>query len=166
MNWEAIGAVAELLGAIGVIVTLVYLAYQIRQNTQSNHMSALQMTSEQDTAFWSSISGDEQLADILIRGNRELRSLSEVENARYAAVMMQLYRFWDYQLELFRGGIMPAVMWESTLASMTASLSTSGVRSWWKNANHQFSAPLREMVDELLRDRVPAPGNVVQGGGR
>ena len=33
MNWDAIGAIAESLGAIGVIATLVYLAVQIRQNT-------------------------------------------------------------------------------------------------------------------------------------
>jgi hypothetical protein len=30
MNWDAIGAIAELLGAIGVIASLVYLAGQIR----------------------------------------------------------------------------------------------------------------------------------------
>ena len=34
MNWEAIGAIGEVLGAIGVIVTLAYLAVQIRQNTR------------------------------------------------------------------------------------------------------------------------------------
>ncbi len=34
MNWEAIGAIGELIGAIGVILTLGYLAFQIRQNTQ------------------------------------------------------------------------------------------------------------------------------------
>jgi hypothetical protein len=33
MNWDAIGAVAELLGAIGVIASLVYLAVQIRQSS-------------------------------------------------------------------------------------------------------------------------------------
>jgi hypothetical protein len=33
MNWEAIGAIGEVLGALAVIVTLVYLAVQIRQNT-------------------------------------------------------------------------------------------------------------------------------------
>ncbi len=35
MNWEAIGAVGEILGALGVIATLIYLALQIRQNTRS-----------------------------------------------------------------------------------------------------------------------------------
>jgi len=32
MNWDAIGATAELLGAVGVIASLVYLATQIRQS--------------------------------------------------------------------------------------------------------------------------------------
>jgi hypothetical protein len=35
VNWEAIGAIAELLGAIGVITTLIYLSIQIRQNTHA-----------------------------------------------------------------------------------------------------------------------------------
>ena len=35
MNWDAIGAIAELLGAVGVIASLIYLATQIRQNTRS-----------------------------------------------------------------------------------------------------------------------------------
>ncbi len=35
MNWEAIGALAELLGAVGVIVTLGFLVYQVKQNTKT-----------------------------------------------------------------------------------------------------------------------------------
>ena len=34
MNWGAIGAIGEVLGALGVIITLVYLAGQLRQNTK------------------------------------------------------------------------------------------------------------------------------------
>ena len=33
MNWEAVGSVAELVGAFAVLVTLAYLARQIGQNT-------------------------------------------------------------------------------------------------------------------------------------
>ena len=34
MNWEAIGAVGELVGAAGIIVTLLYLSFQVRQNSK------------------------------------------------------------------------------------------------------------------------------------
>ncbi len=36
MNWQAIGAIGELVGGIAVIGTLIYLASQIRQNTKMN----------------------------------------------------------------------------------------------------------------------------------
>jgi hypothetical protein len=35
MNWETIGSISELVGAIAVLATLIYLARQIRQNAQS-----------------------------------------------------------------------------------------------------------------------------------
>ena len=31
MNWDAIGAIGEIIGAIAVVSTLFYLAVQIRQ---------------------------------------------------------------------------------------------------------------------------------------
>jgi hypothetical protein len=50
MNWEAIGAVGEAIGAFGVILTLGYLALQIRQNTRSlksaSYQSAISSMSE------------------------------------------------------------------------------------------------------------------------
>ena len=33
MNWDAVGAFAELAGALGIVVSLVYLATQLRQNS-------------------------------------------------------------------------------------------------------------------------------------
>ena len=35
MNWDAVGAIAELLGALATVATLAYLAVQIRQNSRS-----------------------------------------------------------------------------------------------------------------------------------
>ena len=42
MNWEAVQAVAELVPALGVVISLVYLATQVRQNTRSNQAAANQ----------------------------------------------------------------------------------------------------------------------------
>ena len=41
MNWDAIGAIAELLGAVGVIVSLVYLATQIRQSREQMNQNTV-----------------------------------------------------------------------------------------------------------------------------
>ena len=35
MNWEAMGAIGEVVGAIAVVLTLAYLAIQVRQNSNA-----------------------------------------------------------------------------------------------------------------------------------
>ena len=40
MDWQAIQAVAELVAAVGVILSLVYLSRQVRQNTHSIRTAA------------------------------------------------------------------------------------------------------------------------------
>ena len=40
MNWEAIGAIGETVGAIAVVITLLYLASQTKQNTKATHAQA------------------------------------------------------------------------------------------------------------------------------
>ena len=42
MNWEALSALGEIAGAMAVIVTLVYLSVQIRQNTKASRVAAVQ----------------------------------------------------------------------------------------------------------------------------
>ena len=51
MNWEAIGAVGEILGAAGVIITLVYLASQLRQNTRALRSESYQHWNEVSSSY-------------------------------------------------------------------------------------------------------------------
>lgn len=49
MNWEAIGAIGEVLGAVGVLITLVYLSIQVRNNTAETHNATLESVMSADT---------------------------------------------------------------------------------------------------------------------
>ncbi len=48
MNWEAVAAVAELIGAIGVIASLVYLAKQIQANAENVNQNTRALISNRD----------------------------------------------------------------------------------------------------------------------
>ena len=45
MNWEAISAISDIVGAIAVVVSLIYIAVQIRQNTRMMRSGAKQSLS-------------------------------------------------------------------------------------------------------------------------
>ena len=54
MNWEAIGALAELLAAVGVIVSLVYLASQIRHSREQMRQNTRAVEAQVTWAHWDS----------------------------------------------------------------------------------------------------------------
>ena len=67
MNWEAAGAIGEIVGAAGVVASLVYLAVQIRQgsaqtelNTKAIHATAFQnLTDHHSTLYLSQVTNPE-----------------------------------------------------------------------------------------------------------
>jgi hypothetical protein len=76
MNWEAVGAISEIGGAVGVIATLVYLALQIRRSTASENANAyddlmngwhqgtaLLLESSNRTTFMKALDGYDKLDD-------------------------------------------------------------------------------------------------------
>lgn len=91
MNWDAIGAISEILAAIAVVITLIYLAKQIRQNSQAVEISALRDTTEQWNRWSEVLATSSELADIVARGNKSYRNLPEVEALRYGAYLQMFF---------------------------------------------------------------------------
>jgi len=58
MNWDAIGAIAELLGAVGVIASLVYLATQIRQSREQLSQTPRAMRADTYQQFYRGFNDD------------------------------------------------------------------------------------------------------------
>ena len=90
MNWEAIGAVGETLGALAVLVTLVYLAVQIRQNNRNLHESTSAAVNQGWGSINSRLSSDAQFAEIFIRGRDNLEALDPVELERFRAFVQDI----------------------------------------------------------------------------
>ena len=64
MNWDAIGAAGEIIGATGVLISLLYLASQIRKNTHAIESSAHQGMLHQHNSLWTLLLTDENLGRI------------------------------------------------------------------------------------------------------
>lgn len=97
MSLEALGNLGDLLGGIGVIVTVIYLAIQIRQNTEqlrSNAAHAQNLAQEEVgrlmSPWMSQIIADKELAALWRRGLAGDSTLDEVDQLRFEMLFMQL----------------------------------------------------------------------------
>lgn len=91
MNWEAMGAIGETLGAVGVIITLIYLATQLRQNTKTMRSSTYQTYSALAMNISDYVAEHAELLAKLARGEE----LSDAEQIQHQMYSMKLF----YQME-------------------------------------------------------------------
>ena len=92
MNWEALGALAELLAAIAVLPTLVYLALQLRQNTRALQSSTFQDLSATMSLSSEMIASTPEVASLIVRANHGLAELNEEERVRFSFLLMLDFR--------------------------------------------------------------------------
>ena len=104
MNWEAIGAIGELLGAAGVIATLGYLAFQIRQNTKQLGQEAQRTRAQAVRESWAAIGAH---AELMVK-DFDGEKLDAVEAVKMQAMwMVPLFGYQTSFLQLPRHEIEP-----------------------------------------------------------
>ena len=131
MDWNAIGAIGEVGGALLVGVTLIFFSVQLRQTARSVETSAL-------TGWLSSrIAINEMFSsmpvDALLGGMRDARSLGK--DAAKFGLMHQTYLMQGQITHLlFERGLIPKNLWETEMGITAGLLEPTGVRQWWEVA--------------------------------
>ena len=90
MNWEAIGAVGETVGAAAVFLTLAYLALQIRQNTKATQASAVDSSITEVNRIRQAVFESEELVEIYESGLADPDKLSSNARTRFRLLMHTL----------------------------------------------------------------------------
>ena len=95
MNWDALGAISETIGAIAVIVTLAYLAVQIRQNTRATQTASHHAITDSLNLGNIAVAQDAELAQIWITGCVDRTTLTEVERERLDSLLRAYFHVFD-----------------------------------------------------------------------
>ena len=144
MNWEAIGAIGEVVGGIAVVVTLVYLAIQIRQNT---HMSRASMTKDLMLASRAAIMGNAS-NDSLARIWAEIRDdFDDPEAARRYSFYQSYFRLYELQFNLSKQGLMDEAVSTSYEFVIRMFTQTKHFDQYWSVARSQFHEDFAAYVE-------------------
>lgn len=90
MNWDAMGAIGEVLGAMAVVLTLFYLARQVHQNSEALDRDRDEAVMNRWSEVRSKLLDDPELAQIWLTGHRDHSGLTDVENVRFWIFYSQL----------------------------------------------------------------------------
>lgn len=146
MDWEAVGAIGQMVAAIAVVVSLAYLASQIRSHSRESRVASVHELTE---AFRGAITSfqDPNLADVFVRAKNGFEDLPEAERLQFISMVQGVFRVWEdaYYQHLKRR--LTDRVWEAMVVQFSGYLSLAGVRRVWEIRKAAYTEDFREFVD-------------------
>ena len=100
MNWDAIGVAAEVVGAITVVATLLYLGRQIAQTNRISRSTANRDVQLKYDALYTLVATDDGMADLAAKvARKNYKPESEIERQKLDHLACLLASMW-YSIEV------------------------------------------------------------------
>jgi hypothetical protein len=131
MNWEALGAIAETIAGIAVLITLIYLAIQVRQNTAMSRETILRNQTDRNMDNSKFIAGTPGLMDIYIRAMDDPDQVTREERWRFGSYMYGMFLDFQEAYHFNKSRRQKDYWWPMIRKNISFYLSRPGGKAWW-----------------------------------
>ncbi|MDX1579831.1 MAG: hypothetical protein R3266_15200 [Gemmatimonadota bacterium] len=157
MNREALGSIAEMSGGAGVIVTHIYLAFQVRQNTRAIRAQTYDSFVSQFRNWNEPMRADPRMADRFHELMENVESLSPAEQRHAVHVLFDFARLAENLHYQHREGMVSDAVWRGWEELFRAYLSAPGFIWYLENRPGFFAPEFNDWVRSLLEAAERAP---------
>lgn len=154
MNWDAVGAIAELVGAIAVVLSLVYLARQIRsssdivgQNTKATLTASETSSMDQALEAMKIQIESREISEIARKGHANIADLDSTERHRYSLLLTAIFEIHQTYFVQSARGSAGAEIWEYYSRVFDKLCTLPGVTEWWRRNGDLFDPGFREYIE-------------------
>ena len=148
MNWEIVAATAEIVGAIAVVISLIYLAIQIRAQTSLSRLAAQHEVSR-GIREASLLFATEDISDLFVSGNKDFGSMPESERIRLIVAITNLFRVWEEAFSEARDGHLEAANWDALSGDYSQLMGADVFRRVWGMRKQNYHPEFQVYVDSL-----------------
>ena len=153
MDINTLAAWGEFLGGIAVVVSLVYLAGQIRQNSRLLAASTSTTTDNYNNSMNTLIIQDPVMARIFWDGLADRETLSEPDRRRFDPMMSMTVNSFQQHFRLARDGVLGSEAWTDIEKGQSYLAHQPGFRDFWTQWREAaYSGRFRDYMDGLIRE--------------
>ena len=156
MDWETVGAISELVGAVAVVVSLLYLARQIKQNTESTKAAGFQTWQSDSAAHWLAIAGNRELGRDVAACLEDSRNLSEQSWIPVGSWLLNNIRQYQTTFVLHERGMIEDDLFALEMRMAARNLQITGIRQWWDAGGKNQMLP---RFSQALESMEPGEGS-------
>lgn len=148
-----VASLAEIIAAVGVMISVIYLAIQVNQGNREAQLQNYNDTLTLINAPINQILEQPEFADIVRIGGTNPDDLSEIEWFRFGYYYMIQYGTWEFVYHAHRNDVVVPQLWFGMDASWRQLIAAEpGVRKAWREWRHAFSQPFQGYVDSIVND--------------
>ncbi len=155
VNWDAISAIGQLVGAIAVVISLIYLANQVRSNARETRLAAMRSTLDFLNRFAQQIAEHADLAELRNRGFDDFESLERTDRARFGSYMHAIFRtVEDAYYQHLQGHLDPR-SWRGIEVIVREINAHPGVQAWWRSHSQWFDEEFAKFINQQQQTAKP-----------
>ena len=149
MNWDAIGAVGEIIGALAVVLTLVYLSIQIKENTRISKSEAYrESTGNWNDVFKIFLDADSEL---ILNALKSYNSLESSQKLQFDLLMIALTTALESNLAQVEGEVADDVINEAVEDLFRRYFAYEGTLEWWQAGKGACAPSVRTWIDQRFK---------------
>jgi hypothetical protein len=151
MNWNAVGSIGEVVAAFGVILSVLYLAIQVRKDARARVAETSHSLMARAGAVQQILSENRALAAVwrtALRGDVE--GLDEADRTQFEVYLSVVTRSYEDGFYQYREGYMGEMLWQATVRSLSDMARNPGYVAWWQTRKHWYSNDFQAFVDGAI----------------
>ena len=143
--------ISQIVAAVILVLSVIYLALQVRQNTSAMRLSNFQAVSISWANVLGALVNNEEVTDIYRRGLFEQDTLNEIEQIRFRSLGMLILRMFHECFEEHQEGGVRQPRWESSQRASLDVMQTPGMQILWSSRKHWFPDDFQVYMDNLIK---------------
>ena len=157
MTIAELGALGEFVASFGVLITLIYLAIQMRQNTKAVRLSTAHAVTEELQDMFGLLATDEGLCEVFIEAAQN-EELSGVTRVRYNTFTSCLVRVFENAYLQNRDQAVNTDHWAGIVRMMIDVTAMPAFASYWEDRKHWFSDDFQLHMNNEIISAPPKAG--------
>jgi len=146
-----LGSLGEFISGLAVVVTLIYLALQIRHNTRAVRSSMHQDMVGSTARIAESVSDNADLGRIVLKADEDYDNLTKGEFIRFEAYAERVFGNFESVFYSYRNSMIEQDLWESWEASYLADISRNAMRRFWHEDRPMHLRDYMDFIDHHYR---------------
>jgi len=152
MTLEQMSNIGELVGAILIIVSLIYVSRQIAQNNRAQRVAAIQ--SHNDT-YHKNLALLADHADIWIAGLKNFSDMTPQKRVEFGMLIQSIVRHIEQAYMIKKEGLLSERTYNTALGNLSSIMSYPGAQDWWLTRRETFDSEFSQSLESWINENSP-----------